>query len=69
MYDGKQRLTAILSFLMGEFSVEFEGFEYTAGNLSETSLDHILLQKVTVCETSIESKKKLLTRYNNLNRY
>lgn len=69
VYDGKQRLTAILSFLMGDFSVEFEGFDYTAGNLSETSLDHILLQKVTVCETSIESKKKLLTRYNNLHRY
>lgn len=69
VYDGKQRLTAILSFLMGDFSVEFEGFDYTAGNLSETSLDTILLQKVTVCETSIESKKKLLTRYNNLHRY
>lgn len=69
IYDGKQRLTAILSFLMGDFSVEFEGFDYTVGNLSETSLDTILLQKVTVCETSIESKKKLLTRYNNLHRY
>lgn len=69
IYDGKQRLTTILSFLMGEFSVEFDGVGYTAGSLSELTLDNILLQKVTVCETSIESKKKLLTRYNNLHRY
>lgn len=69
IYDGKQRLATILSFLMGDFSVEFDNIEYTAGNLSENTLDHILLQKVTVCETSIESKKKLLTRYTNLHRY
>lgn len=69
IYDGKQRLAAILSFLMGDFSVEFDNIEYTAGNLSDITLDHILLQKVTVCETSIESKKKLLTRYKDLHRY
>ena len=69
IYDGKQRLTAILSFLMGEFSVDFDNIEYTAGNLSDLTLKHILLQDVTICETSIESKKNLLTRYKNLHRY
>lgn len=69
IYDGKQRLTTILSFLMGEFSVEFEGVEYTAGDLSETSLDHILLHRVTVYETMIETNKELLTKYKDLHRY
>lgn len=69
IYDGKQRLASILSFLMGEFSVDFDNIEYTASNLSEITLKHILLQDVTICETSIESKKKLLTRYKDINRY
>ena len=64
VYDGKNRLSSILYFLLGEFSVDFNGEEYFAGNLSKSTLKELLNKKITVYETDFQTKEELLTFYN-----
>lgn len=66
IYDGKQRLDAILSFLSGEFSVFFNGLEYTVDNMHGLSLVMLLHRKVLIYETRLETREELLTRCNLL---
>lgn len=66
IYDGKQRLAAILSFLRGEFSVFFNGLEYTVDNMHGLSLVMLLHRKVLIYETRLEKREELLTRFNLL---
>lgn len=66
IYDGKQRLAAILSFLSGEFSVFFNGLEYTVDNMHGLSLVMLLHRKVLIYETRLETREELLKRCNLL---
>ena len=66
IYDGKQRLVTILSFLSGEFSVFFNGLEYTVDNMHGLSLVMLLHRKVLIYETRLETRESLLTRCNLL---
>ena len=66
IYDGKQRLVTILSFLSGEFSVFFNGLEYTVDNMHGLSLVMLLHRKVLIYETRLETREELLKRCNLL---
>lgn len=67
LYDGKQRLTAILSFLMGEFSVDYNGDEYYVNNIQEGTLKRMLNKSISVYETNFTTKKELLEFYITIN--
>ena len=67
LYDGKQRLTAILSFLMGEFSVDYNGEEYYVNNIQVGTLKRMLNKSISVYETSFTTKKELLEFYITIN--
>lgn len=67
LYDGKQRLTAILSFLMGEFSVDYNGAEYYVNNIQEGTLKRMLNKSISVYETNFTTKKELLEFYITIN--
>ena len=64
IYDGKNRLSTILYFLLGEFSVDFNGETYFAGNVNKATLTKLLNKKITVYETDFQTKEELLTFYN-----
>lgn len=67
LYDGKQRLSAIIEFINGEFEVEFNGQTYNVANLSERSLQKILNKTVNVYVTNIADKKELIDFYVLIN--
>lgn len=64
VYDGKNRLSAILYFLLGEFSVDFNGETYFAGNINKATLTKLLNKKITIYETDFQTKEELLNFYN-----
>ena len=67
LYDGKQRLAAILSFLMGEFSVDYNGEEYYVNNIQAGTLKRMLNKSISVYETNFTTKKELLEFYITIN--
>lgn len=67
IYDGKNRLSTVFYFLIGGFSVDFNGETYSAGNINKETLNKLLRKKITIYETDFQTKEELLAFYNMLN--
>lgn len=67
LYDGKQRINAIIEFILGEFSVEYNGVEYYYGNLDFKTQHEITHKTVNVYQTEFSNKNDLIDFYILLN--
>jgi len=68
LYDGKQRISAILEFMYGKFSIVVNNEEYFYGNLEPDIQRRIINKVVNVYHTSITDKNKLIDFYITLNK-
>lgn len=68
LYDGKQRINAILEFVLGEFSVTIDGEDYFYGNLDFRTKHEITHKTVNVYETEFNNKNDLIDFYILLNK-
>lgn len=68
LYDGKQRINAILEFVLGEFSITIDGEEYFYGNLDFRTQHEITHKTVNVYETEFNNKNDLIDFYILLNK-
>lgn len=67
LYDGKQRINAIIEFILGEYSVEYNGVEYYYGNLDYRTQHDITHKTVNVYQTEFNNKNDLIDFYILLN--
>lgn len=67
LFDGKQRLTTITSFLKMEFPVVYQGKELYAKDFSKNAINRALSCNVNVCETSFDNKLELVQYYLDIN--
>lgn len=67
LFDGKQRLTTIISFLKMEFPVAYQGKELYAKDFSKNVINRALSCNVNVCETSFDNKLDLVRYYLDIN--
>lgn len=68
LYDGKQRINAILEYISGEFSVTIKGEIYFFGNLYFEKQHDILNTSVNIYETSFNNKNDLIDYYILINK-
>lgn len=68
LYDGKQRINAILEYIMGEFPVTICEEEFYFGNLSIKNQHMITNKTVNVYETEFNNKNDLIDFYILLNK-
>lgn len=67
VFDGKQRLSAILEYLNGDFSVHFEGHDIFAYNIEESVRNRIFSKTVNVYETEFSNLNDLIDYYVLIN--
>lgn len=67
VFDGKQRLSAILEYLNSEFSVHFEGHDIFAYNIEESVRNRIFSKTVNVYETEFSNLNDLIDYYVLIN--
>lgn len=67
LYDGKQRISTIVSFMLNEFPVVINGEDYFFGNLSPKLKNRFYSTNVTVYETSFTNRNDLIDYYVRIN--
>lgn len=67
LYDGKQRIHAILSYLKGEFFIEINGETYYANELPSMYVFRITHATVTVLETEFDQYEDIVKHYITIN--
>lgn len=67
LYDGKQRINAILSYLKGEFFVEINGETYYVNELPSMYVFRITHATVTVLETEFDQYEDIVKHYITIN--
>lgn len=68
VYDGKQRLSAILSFLKNEFSININGTEVYYKNIKKIFFLKLSTYNVDVVETKFTNKNDLIHYYIEINK-
>lgn len=67
LYDGKQRLDAIKSFLSGEFSIHVNDKEYYLKDLPKADVYSITNARISVIESNISTMEELIEYYITIN--
>lgn len=67
LYDGKQRLDAIKSFLSGEFPIHVNDKEYYLKDLPKADVYSITNARISVIESSISTMEELIEYYITIN--
>lgn len=67
LYDGKQRLSSIISFVLNEFPIVVDGEEYYFGNLPAENKSDILSTNISIVETNFTDLNSLIDYYILIN--
>lgn len=67
LYDGKQRLDAIKSFLSGEFPIHVNDKEYYLKDLPKADVYSITNARISVIESNISTMEELIEYYITIN--
>ena len=67
LYDGKQRLDAIKSFLSGEFPIHVNDKEYYLKDLPKADVYSITNARISVIESNISTLEELIEYYITIN--
>lgn len=67
LYDGKQRLDAIKSFLSGEFPIHVNDKEYYLKDLPKADVYSITNARISVIESNISTMEELIDYYITIN--
>lgn len=67
LYDGKQRLDAIKSFLSGEFPIHVNEKEYYVKDLPKVDVSSIINTRISVIESNISTMEELIEYYITIN--
>lgn len=67
LYDGKQRLDAIKSFLSGEFPIHVNDKEYYLKDLPKADVYSITNARISVIESNIATMEELIEYYITIN--